>query len=172
METVLEILKYTIPALVVFLTAYLMVREKLNTDTKMQRIKLQMDNRKESLPLRLQAYERLAILLERMEFSNLGPRSNEPEYTVAILQRSMIENIKAEFEHNISQQIYVSAETWAAVCLAKDDTIKNINLVAASLDPKAPARELLVQLLQMSTRGASTCRRALAIIHNEVKSIF
>lgn len=149
-----------------------MVREKLSNDTKLRRIKLQITSKREALPLRLQAYERLAILLERMEFSSLGPRSNEPGFTVKMLQRQMIDNIKGEFEHNISQQIYVSAEVWAAVNLAKDDTIKNINLVAVSLDPQAPARELLVELLQMSTRGASTSRRALAIIHTEVKGIF
>lgn len=173
LNVILEILKYTIPALVVFLTAYLLVRQKLNSDTQQQRMQLLMGSKKELLPLRLQAYERLAIFLERMEYINLVPRVTEAGLQANQLHLRMVTSIKEEFEHNLSQQIYVSAEVWAAVALAKDDTIKNLNLVAGSVDPKAPSKELFKQLINFSReRGQSANQRALAIINAEVKSLF
>lgn len=174
MEIVLEILKYTVPALVVFATAYLLVRTKLKEDSAQIALRNRLETRKDMLPLRLQAYERLVLFMERLDFVNLVPRVNEPEFTVRMLQQQLIAHVKAEFEHNISQQLYVSKEVWAAVVFVKDGTIKHINLSAATLDPAAPGKELAKMLIGLFQKQgvASPTRHAIEIIHDEVKTIF
>src|SRR5829696_1676616 len=65
-----------------------------------------------SKPLKLQAYERLVILCERISLPNLISRVNQPNLTVGEMQYMLVENIKQEFEYNASQQIYVSQAAW------------------------------------------------------------
>ena len=174
MEEILEILKYTLPAFIVGGTAYLLVSRKLDEDRELQKIKLHAEHGKEMLPLRLQAYERLALFLERIDFVNLLPRTNSAEYTVKDFQQALIITVKSEFEHNLSQQIYVSGEVWVATKIAKDETIKLINLVSASLDPAAPSKELYTKLLEivLSNEGGNAARRSLGVLNTEVKNLF
>lgn len=174
MEDLLDILKYTLPALIVGGTVYLLVSRKLDEDRELQKIKIHTENRKEMLPLRLQAYERLALFLERLDLGNLLPRVNDPAYTVKDFQQALIITIKSEFEHNLSQQIYVSTDVWMATKIAKDETIKLINLVSASIDPQAPSKELYTKLLEIviSNEGGNSARRSLNILNTEVKNLF
>lgn len=102
-----------------------------------------------STPLQLQAYERLAVLCERIAIPNLISRVNHPLATAKEMQALMIENIKQEFEYNASQQIYVTKVAWDAVRNLRDQSILIINQVANLLPPDAKANDLNKQLLQV-----------------------
>jgi hypothetical protein len=102
-----------------------------------------------SIPLQLQAYERLTVLCERIAIPNLISRVNHPLATAKEMQALMIENIKQEFEYNASQQIYVSKVAWDAVRNLRDQSILIINQVANLLPPDAKANDLNKQLLQV-----------------------
>jgi len=102
-----------------------------------------------SIPLQLQAYERLAVLCERIAIPNLISRVNHPQATAKEMQTLLIENIKQEFEYNASQQIYVSKITWDAVRNLRDQSILIINQVANVLPEEAKANDLNKQLLQV-----------------------
>jgi hypothetical protein len=102
-----------------------------------------------SIPLQLQAYERLTVLCERIAIPNLISRVNHPLATAKEMQALMIENIKQEFEYNASQQIYVTKVAWDAVRNLRDQSILIINQVANLLPPDAKANDLNKQLLQV-----------------------
>ncbi len=102
-----------------------------------------------AVPLQLQAYERLAVLCERIAIPNLISRVNQPQATAKEMQTLLIETIKQEFEYNSSQQIYVSKVTWDAVRNLRDQSILIINQVSNVLPADAKANELNKQLLQV-----------------------
>ena len=107
MVATLEILKYTIPSLVVLTSCYLIVRKFLVSEMQRKQLALFKDTQDITMRLRLQAYERLIVFLERISPRLLIPRVYDPSMTARDLQQAMTFNISAEFEHNLSQQIYV-----------------------------------------------------------------
>jgi hypothetical protein len=102
-----------------------------------------------AVPLQLTAYERLAILCERIAIPNLISRTSHPAATAKEMQALLIENIKQEFEYNASQQIYVSKVTWDAVRNLRDQSMLIINQVSSVLPEEATATDLNKQLLQV-----------------------
>ncbi|MBR6334173.1 MAG: hypothetical protein IKR77_07285 [Bacteroidales bacterium] len=86
------------------------------------------------MPLRLQAYERMALFLERIDPNQLVLRIHAPGLTVAEEQNLLMTAIRSEYEHNISQQIYISNETWKGITDAMDDVITIITSVAEQMD--------------------------------------
>ncbi|HRF24837.1 MAG TPA: hypothetical protein PLR98_11760, partial [Chitinophagaceae bacterium] len=90
-------------------------------------------NKINTTPLRLQAYERLVLLTERIALPNLISRLNQPGISALEMKIILTENIKHEFEYNSTQQLYVNQSGWDAVCNLKEQNIMLINSVAASL---------------------------------------
>lgn len=172
-ETILEILKITIPSLIVVLTAYLVIRSFMKTEIQKQDYQLRIETRKDSLPIRLQAYERLALFMERISPYNMINRVREPNMTAKDLQLAMIKTIRSEFEHNLSQQIYVSSQTWNTVRLSKDEMIKIINLVSASLPPDKSGKELGKAIFDylMQMEESLPTQKALDVINAEAKKV-
>ena len=104
------------------------------------------------LPLRLQAYERMALFLERIEPNQLIMRIHTPGLTVSQEQNLLLTAIRSEFEHNLSQQIYISDNVWAKVCDAKGDIESIINTVAADYDKDADSREFAETVLAVTSQ--------------------
>ena len=104
------------------------------------------------LPLRLQAYERMALFLERIDPNQLVLRIHTSGLTVAQEQNLLLTAIRSEFEHNLSQQIYLSDQVWAKVCDAKGDIEAIINTVAGDYDKNADSREFAETVLTVSSQ--------------------
>ena len=102
-----------------------------------------------SRQLQLQAYERLILLTDRIALPNLIHRTHQPELTAREMQSLLTLSIRQEFEHNITQQIYVSAEAWDAVRNYKDQNMLIINQVGSFLPEGATAADLNRQLLDL-----------------------
>jgi len=169
MEAFFEVLKYTIPGLIVFAATYFLMKSYLDNDLKKQQIESKTKNQKVITPIRLQAYERLAMYLERISPESLLIRIQDQSMTVSELQQALLVTIRAEFEHNISQQIYVSGKLWMAIKAAKDNTVRLVNQVAASLPPTASANELSKRMLQtVMSIDKSPSQMALEILKMEV----
>ncbi|MBR7175937.1 MAG: hypothetical protein IKD32_01375 [Bacteroidales bacterium] len=81
------------------------------------------------VPLRIQAYERLLLYIERIQFPVLVKRVFIPTMTKNDFQFSLLQNVQDEFEHNLAQRLYVSEETWHLISLAKEEVMQNINAV-------------------------------------------
>lgn len=142
MDVVLQIVGYIVPALVVFGATYIVLRAFLDRESKMRLIEYKQNKLREALPVRLQAYERLTVFLERIALHNLLPRVRKAEMNVGDFRMSLINNIRMEYEHNISQQIYISTEAWAMIRAAKEEIISIINRNAMELLPELPGIEL------------------------------
>ncbi|MCC6307886.1 MAG: hypothetical protein IT248_05300 [Chitinophagaceae bacterium] len=100
-------------------------------------------------PLRLQAYERLVLLTERIALPNLISRLNQPGISALEMKIILTENIKHEFEYNSTQQLYVNQSGWDAVCNLKEQNIMLINRVAASLPLNASAADLNKKIMEL-----------------------
>lgn len=171
---ILEILKYTIPALVVLLTAYLVLKLFLDGERERKELEVRAARYKDSLPIRLQAYERLTLFLERITPTSLLQRVNKPGMSAYDLQRALIANIRIEFEHNLSQQIYVSPEAWLLIVQVKEELIGIINRVASELADDATGKDLARAILEyfIRTESAVPTQKALDILKSEVKKIY
>ena len=104
------------------------------------------------LPLRLQAYERMALFLERIDPNQLIMRIHTAGLTVAQEQNLLLTAIRSEFEHNLSQQIYISDHVWEKICDAKGDIESIINTVAADMDKNAESREFAETVLAVTSQ--------------------
>jgi hypothetical protein len=99
--------------------------------------------------LQLQAYERLTLLADRIAIPNLVNRVNQPGLSARDMQLLLTQSVRQEFEHNITQQIYVSAEAWDAVRNLKEQNLLIINQVASYLPPEATGLDLNKALLEV-----------------------
>jgi len=147
MQALFELLKYTVPSLVVLATAYYVLKMFLEKEAEKTQMQMRLDVQKISLPVRMQAYERLVLLLERIEPAGLLVRTNLPGMNASQLQSALVQNIRSEFEHNLSQQLYVSNKAWEMVRNAREETIKRINTSAMKLTPDATSTDLASLIL-------------------------
>lgn len=165
----LEILGYTLPSLVTGGVAYYLFNSYFKEQQNKRRWLLQKENQKDALPLRLQAYERMALFLERINPSNLlirvTPYSSDKEQ----YENLIIEHINQEYEHNLTQQIYLTDECWTIILTAKNTTIQNIRKTNMSekVDSANKLREAILSDL-LDSQSPSTL--ALSFLKNEVSS--
>ncbi len=172
MQTTLEILKYTLPAIIVLLASTLTIRGFLRADFKEKKLALLRDNQETTVRLRLQAYERLVLFLERIHSRQLIPRVYYPGMQVAELQAAMTAMIQAEFEHNLSQQIYVTKQVWNTVRGVKEQELNMINQIAKQLPPEAPAKEMHQRMVDyLLTVEELPIEVALQVINEEAKMV-
>lgn len=162
MNTVLELLKYTLPSVVVFLTVYYMLKQYLDGQTQMKVLEFQHKKAERNLPVRLQAYERLSLFIERIRVANLFYRLNQRSLSRSDLAQAMLISVQKEFEHNLSQQIYVSENLWKIIVLAKDEILAVIN-ESANVDG-----DFFITLNQrIQARGVDPNDQALTAIRKE-----
>jgi hypothetical protein len=148
MEIISDILKITIPALIVFFTAWALLRNMIKDDQERRRQEIILQGARTVTPIKLQAYERIVLFLERISLESLLVRVSTPDMTVAQLQSALLTTIRSEFEHNLSQQIYMSPQAWEVVKNARSNTIKMINSESEKIKGDAPGIELSQQLLE------------------------
>jgi hypothetical protein len=167
----IEILAYTIPAVITGVVAYLLFNAHFKDQQNTRRWLIQKENQKTALPLRLQAYERLTLLMERINPSQLVSRVNPISDDKNDYQNFIIAQIEQELEHNLTQQIYVSEQCWAIVLTAKNATIQMIRLAAKNekVTDANSLRELVITDLLEKTAPSSA---ALSFIKNEVSELF
>ena len=147
MLVLIELFKYTVPSLVVLATAYFLLKMFLDKEAEKNQVQMRLDVQKITLPVRMQAYERLVLLLERIEPAGLLVRTNMPGMNAIQLQSALVQAIRSEFEHNLSQQLYVSSKAWEMVRNAREEAIKRINAAAMKLPPDATSADLASLIL-------------------------
>ncbi|MEY4963986.1 MAG: hypothetical protein RLZZ323_1305 [Bacteroidota bacterium] len=173
METakILEILGYTLPSLVTGGVAYFLFEGYFKDQQNTRRWLLQKENKKDILPLRLQAYERLSLLMERIHPSQVVVRNTPLSNDKKEYENFIIDQIQQEFEHNLSQQIYVSSECWSIIQTAKNATIQMIRIAGQNekVQTAADLREFIVSSL---VDKASPTYAALDLIKQEVGQLW
>ena len=173
MEEIFEILKYTLPSLIIFFTVFIMMQYYFKSEERKRRFEITIASQKTILPVRLQAYERIALFLERISPESMIMRLVLAEMTAKQLQTELLATIRAEFEHNLSQQVYISSEAWEKVKNARVNTVSLINAAAEQIEPKASALTLSKKILDMMMEHKSVLTaHALDQIKKEVQELF
>jgi len=132
--------------------AYFIIKNDIQNYFRFKTLAANKDNTSTFLPLRLQAYERLIIFIDRINPANLLVRLHQQGIPVAELQALLLNEVKSEFQHNITQQLYIDSASWNIVRKLKDDTIAMVNNVVQNLPKDAAGIELSKKVLQhMST---------------------
>lgn len=173
MEFFLDILKLTIPAVIVGATAYLLLKSLLDERQRMDRALLRNDAQKITLPLRLSAYERLMLLCDRADIANTMLRVRMPDMKVRELRGVLLMAINQEFEHNVSQQLYVSDTLWQIIRIAKNNTLALVTMTGPELDPDAPAEALANALLRaLDEQNITPLQTAILAVRTEAGQLF
>ena len=142
MDSLSLIIATSISGVLVFLTAYYMLQNLLKNEEKKRYYEMRKETIKALNPVRLNAYERFALFLERVNPESMILRIQQPGMTVADLHLALLVNIREEFEHNVSQQIYVSPELWGFIKAAKEGLVQFINTCSSKMPDDLPAIEL------------------------------
>lgn len=125
------------------------------------------------LPLRLQAHERLVLFTERINPSNLFLRLHHSGITLTDLHSGVLNEIRSEYQHNITQQLYVSTATWDVVSKLKDDTIAMVNNAVKALPAEAQGVDLSRKVLQhMAAMEKNPYDLTLNVIKNDIHQLF
>jgi hypothetical protein len=171
MGDLLYSLRYVIPSLVALIIAYFLLKEYWQRERRKSKQDGLAERLRISLPIRLQAYERIILLLERISPGSLISRLHKPGAPAREFQRLLVQNIRDEFNHNLSQQLYVSVPAWEMVKSAKEEMLSQVNMAAAKLDENATSEDLSNKLLEVSMDKLAT-RKAIDFLKSEAAKVF
>ncbi len=147
MEILLEILKILIPAAIVFATVYFMLKQYFEAEHKRRTIEIRQAGAVNSAPLKMQAYERLVLFLERISPDHLAMRTQKPKMSARAHHAEMLRIVREEFDHNVTQQLYISSSAWRIVKQVKEEVIRIVNVAASKTGEDATAIELTKTVL-------------------------
>lgn len=173
MSEILEILKYTIPALIVLIATVLIIKQMVKNDQHKRNYEIVSKNQQIITPVRLQAYERLTLLLERLSPESLIIRVSKPNMTAKQLQSELLSTIRSEFDHNVSQQIYVTPQVWEIIKNSRTKLTQLINSATSRVKPDSPALALSKLILEdLMAQDKSPTSLALEALKNEIKLLY
>lgn len=142
MPAYLIIILAVVPSLIVAVTAFVLAKYFVENDQKKRLLELKFHSKELVTPIRLQAYERMAMFLERIDPNQLLFRVSNPELTAYQMQTILLATIRSEYEHNLSQQVYISPEAWEGIKNAKEKVVNVINLAAGHLEEGSMSTDL------------------------------
>lgn len=168
---IIELLFYTLPAVVTGLVAMYFFKNFMTNENNRRNYLLRKETQKEALPLRLQAFERLTLFLERISLNKLlirvKPTGKDPEK----YSHKLIGIVEQEFEHNLAQQIYVSETAWKAVVTSKNLIIKIIRTTAVKKEIET-AEQMREDILNNLSTNDGPTSAAISYLKIEVRKIF
>lgn len=147
MPAYLIIIIAIVPSLIVALTAFFLTKYFVENDQKKRLLELKFHSKELVTPIRLQAYERMAMFLERIDPNQLLFRVSNPDLTAYQMQTILLATIRSEYEHNLSQQVYIAPEAWEGIKNAKEKVVNVINLAAGHLEEGAMSTDLAGEVL-------------------------
>ena len=144
-----DVLILLIPLAGMLLITYLLLQHFFNKQLKESEKELINQKTKTYLPLKIQAYERAILFLERIDPNNLIIRIHKPTMNASKLHLEILKQIREEYNHNMSQQIYISPKSWAELIKGKEETIQIANTAFGQLKNDANAIELSTKIFEI-----------------------
>jgi len=169
-EEIFQLFAYLLPAVVTGIVAFYFFRLHTNNEEGRRRYLLHKDSQKNTLPIRLQAYERMALFLERIAIPSLVVRVGPKSTSKNDYENLLIKSIENEFEHNLSQQIYMTDECWNVIKAAKSATIQMIR--KAGMSESDSADKLREDILNETMEKQSPSTTALSYVKKEVGELW
>lgn len=172
-EIIIEMLKYIVPLLAVFSFIYFILNNYLEENFKLRSLDLKLQNQQSITPVRLQAYERVVVFLERITPNSMIMRIHKSGMSSRLLHTELLKTIRSEFEHNIAQQIYMSNASWELVKSAKEEMIKVVNAAASKVGDNSDGVELCKVLLEVTMNVEKLPTQiALEYVKKEIRQSF
>lgn len=171
MNMIIEIVKMSASGILVLIMAYIILDRFFRNAERKRYFEMKKEAAKALNPIRLTAYERLALFLERINPESLILRTQAPGMSSQMLHLALITTIREEFEHNVTQQIYVSNDVWLMVRGAKENLLMFINTIASQMPDNVPAVELGKVLIEKynESESATPIQAALEGLKKEVR---
>ncbi|QTD37850.1 hypothetical protein JL193_00620 [Polaribacter batillariae] len=167
-DKILESIAYILPAAVTGFVAYYMFNGFINNKNTEKKLELLAQQKKEALPIKLQAYERLLLFCDRINPIKMLMRVPPISTNTNDYLQLLIANIEQEFEHNLVQQIYISEDAWTAIYAAKNAVINKLKQVAENA---TSANDLRENVLIDYSKSVPPTETAIDFIKNEVKKL-
>lgn len=173
MNGVVLVLCTVLPAALVLLATVVILQRQSGAVERILKQEWALEAKRQTLPVRLQTYERMTLLMERISPEALLMRTSPGEANSAQYKQVLLEAISAEWNHNLSQQIYLSQDMWNAIRTARGQVVELITACAEHVNPDAPASELtrtiLAALIELDTHPTGL---ALAMLRAEAFQLF
>lgn len=167
MDFFLNILQSTIPALIVFFTVYFLMTTFFKNERAMKAMELQNSARTTTIPMQLQAYERLSLLCERISIQNMVLRFNQDSQSVDEMKFKMLLSIQKEIEYNVTQQVYVGETLWTIIKLYREQVTAIVTGVAGEMKPGATTDDYSRGLLLVAEKTDAALSKAQSAIKTE-----
>ena len=153
--------------------AWLLTRNDIQQYFSLKSAESRKEQQQHLLPLRLQAHERMIVFVERLNPSNLFIRLHQQGMTARELQSLVLNEIRSEYQHNVTQQLYVSTSAWNVVRKLKEDTIAMLNNAVAGLPAEATGVELSRKVLEhMASVNDNPYDLTLELIQKDIHQLF
>lgn len=173
MDALIDFGKILIPASVVLYAAFLLVRSFTQRDIDIKKLEIRGKSIETVLPNRLHAYERMTLFLERMSPHNLLVRLNTGGIAAKEFQQMLLNEVRNEYNHNVSQQVYISEEVWDLIRNAKEDLIVSINDAASEVGEGASSLDLSKKIFEKTmNKTVDPLAHALTELKREIQRIF
>ncbi len=173
MNALIEFGKILIPASIVLYAAYLMVKSFTQKEIELKKLEVRSRSIETILPARLQAYERITLFLERISPQNLLLRLTDSAYTAREFQKILLDEIRNEYNHNVSQQVYMSEQVWGMVKNSKEDLTVMINEAASQMKDDSKSIDLSKKIFELvMEKKVDPIGHALSELKREIQQIF
>jgi len=173
MEAIIEYGKILLPATLVLYAVYLMVRSFIIKEIELKKLEIRTRSIETILPNRLQAYERMCLFLERISPPNLLLRLNNQGYSAREFHKLLLDEIRNEYNHNVSQQIYMSEQVWNMIKNAKEDLTILINESSSDMPAEATSLDLARKIFELSLdKKVEPINHALSELRKEIQQTF
>jgi len=172
-DQISNVLLYFVPAFLVMIILFWVMRRNAERERQDRLLELRKHLQKETLQFRLQAYERLILFLERISPNSILPRLHRPGMSGSQLHTELLVTIRTEFEHNFSQQLYVSRQGWEEVVSAKDQMVRIINECSRSVGDKAGSIQLSSRIVEyFVAAGELPTLKVVEFLKKEARQLF
>jgi hypothetical protein len=172
MDALIDFGKILIPASLVLYAAYLLVRSFLAKEIELKKLEIRSRSIETVLPLRLQAYERMCLFLERISPQNLLVRLNPGSMPSRDFHQILLNEIRNEYNHNVSQQVFMSESSWELIRNAKEDLVVTINDAASAMTPESSSLDLSKRIFEKVINRPDPIAHALVEIKREIQQTF
>ncbi len=173
MDDITEFLKLIVPAALVMYAMYLVMRNFLQKQFDNRLLDIKIKNNETVLPIRLQAYERISLLLERISPNNMLLRLSDPSISAFAFQQVLLNEIREEFNHNLSQQVYMSDLAWVKVRATVNDIVTAVQDSSQKMDETKNAIDLAEAIFDyMIKLDRDPVGEALTLVKEEARQLF
>lgn len=173
MDSVLLLFSILIPVAALIVVIYLFLKKFNEDKIKTLQLQLKQERTKFFLEPRLDAYQRIVLLLERITPANLIMRIHNPSKSANEMHSEILSTIRREFDHNVAQQIFISPAAWEMVKKSKEETIKLINIAAKQMEEEATATDLSNKVFELNAEiGELPTEIAIKYVKEELQKLF